>query len=137
MLVLFDLPSLYATTDRPGVDKGWSTIVPPPGEWWLAPSDPAAAQPMLRGQGVPRCAVVVRDEVEADRQTNPVNAGMQGAMLLVTGAALVLAAVGFAATTASLARTRHHENAILLGIGYAARHGSVASSPLSVSASSC
>jgi len=115
--VLFDLPTLYATTDRPGVDKGWPTIVPAPREWWLAPSDPAAAAAALRGEGVRPDAVVVRTEVEAARRTNPVNAGMQGAMLLVTGAALVLAAVGFAATTASLARTRHHENAILLALG--------------------
>ncbi|EAP99705.1 putative membrane protein [Janibacter sp. HTCC2649] len=115
--VLFDLPTLYATTDRPGVDQGWPTIVPPPREWWLAPSDSAAAAKELRGVGVRPDAVVVRAEVEASRRTNPVNAGMQGAMLLVTGAALVLAAVGFAATTASLARTRHHENAILLALG--------------------
>lgn len=115
--VLFDLPTLYATTDRPGVDKGWPTVVPTPREWWLAPSDPAAAAATLRGQGVRPDAVVVRAEVEAARAANPVNAGLQGAMLLVTGAALVLAAVGFAATTASLARTRHHENAILLALG--------------------
>ncbi|MFC7487958.1 FtsX-like permease family protein [Knoellia sp. CPCC 206453] len=115
--VLFDLPTLYATTDRPGIDEGWPTIVPRPREWWLAPSDPVAAAKVLRGDGVRSDAVVVRAEVEAARRTNPVNAGMQGAMLLVTGAALVLAAVGFAATTASLARARHHENAILLALG--------------------
>ncbi|MFC7489315.1 MULTISPECIES: FtsX-like permease family protein [unclassified Knoellia] len=115
--VIIDLPTLYATTDRPGVDKGWPTAVPTPGEWWLAPVDTGAAVEVLRGRGVRSDAVVVREDVEAARRANPVNAGMQGAMLLVTGAALVLAAVGFAATTASLARTRHHENAILLALG--------------------
>ena len=42
---------------------------------------------------------------------------MRAAMLLVTGAALVLAAVGFAATTAALGRTRRRENAVLLALG--------------------
>lgn len=115
--VLIDLPTLYVTTDRPGVDKGWPTLVPTPREWWLAPTGHAASIDVLEQNGLPNGALVDRVRVEATRQANPVNAGMQAAMLLVTGAALVLAAVGFAATTASLARTRHHENAILLALG--------------------
>ena len=61
--------------------------------------------------------VAVRTDLVAERSANPVNAGMRAAMLLVTGAALVLAAVGFAATTAALGRTRRRENAVLLALG--------------------
>ena len=61
--------------------------------------------------------MAVRTDLVAERAANPVNAGMRAAMLLVTGAALVLAAVGFAATTAALGRTRRRENAVLLALG--------------------
>ncbi|KGN39576.1 FtsX-like permease family protein [Knoellia subterranea] len=115
--ILLDLPTFYATTGYAGTELAWPSVAPVPREWWLAPTDGPRAATALREAGVLAAALVVRDDVEAGRRSNPVNAGMQAAMLLVTGAALVLAAVGFAATTASLARARHHDNAILLALG--------------------
>lgn len=115
--MLYDLPTFFATTEAPGSMTSWPQSVPTPREWWLARSDSGAAATTLREAGVPTDVTTLRNDVEQGRRANPVNAGMQAAMLLVTGAALVLAAVGFAATTASLARARHHENAILLALG--------------------
>ena len=111
--VVVDLPTVLAVGD--GGEQSTSPVEPQ--EWWVDPVSPDAfvdAVPAHLPAGV---AVVVRSDLVAERAANPVNAGMRAAMLLVTGAALVLAAVGFAATTAALGRTRRRENAVLLALG--------------------
>jgi hypothetical protein len=115
--VVLDLPTVLAVGDAPGTDRRWSSHVVEPQEWWLDPvSTPAVAEAVRTGMPA-GTTVVVRSDVAAQRSANPVNAGMRAAMLLVTAAALVLAAVGFAATTAALGRTRRRENAVLLALG--------------------
>ena len=111
--VVVDLPTVLAMAD--GGEP--STIPVEPQEWWVAPVSAPAVEAAVRTELPAGVAVVVRSDLVADRVANPVNAGMRAAMLLVTGAALVLAAVGFAATTAALGRTRRRENAVLLALG--------------------
>jgi hypothetical protein len=111
--VLVDLPTVQATPQQ-GVRP--STVVRP-GELWADPPDPEAAAAAVRAEVPYGTTVVVRSEVEDERLANPVNAGMRAAMALVTLAAVLLAAVGFAATTAALGRARRHENAVLHALG--------------------
>ena len=115
--VVVDLPTVLAAGDVPTAERRPSTRVVEPQEWWLDPVSPGAVAEAVR-TGMPvGTTVVIRPDVVAERAANPVNAGMRAAMSLVTGAALVLAAVGFAATTAALGRTRRRENAVLLALG--------------------
>ncbi|WP_377643670.1 FtsX-like permease family protein [Oryzobacter terrae] len=114
--VLLDLPTVLATPDPPTADRRLSTRVLEPTEWWLAPTRPVDAE-ALRARLPGGSTVTLRSEVVDERLANPVNAGMRASMLLVTVAALVLAAVGFAATTAALGRERRRENAVLLALG--------------------
>lgn len=93
------------------------TSAVPPGEFWAAPADPGSAAAAVRAEAPFGTTVVVRSEVGDERLTNPVNAGMRAAMALVTLASVLLAAVGFAATTAALGRARRHENAVLHALG--------------------
>ncbi len=88
------------------------------GEYWLDPADPAAARAQLRDE--PRLADTVtdRDEVLAGRRAGSVNAGMRTAMGLLTLAALVLAALGFAAATTALRGARQHDGVILTALGF-------------------
>jgi len=111
--VVVDLPTVLAMGD--GGDPSSSPVEPQ--EWWVDPVSEPAVEAAVRTQLPAGVSVVVRSDVVAERAANPVNAGMRAAMLLVTGAALVLAAVGFAATTAALGRTRRRENAVLLALG--------------------
>jgi hypothetical protein len=111
--VLLDLPTVQATPQQ-GVRP--STVVVP-GEFWADPPDPGAAAAAVQADAPFGTTVVVRDEVAAERRANPVNAGMRAAMALVTLAAVLLAGVGFAATTAALGRARRHENAVLHALG--------------------
>jgi hypothetical protein len=116
--IVLDLPTLGAAPETVGGgSEQRSRAVYVPGEWWADPIDPEAAAATVRGAAPYGSTVVVRDEVVTERLANPVNAGMRSAMLLVTLASVVLAAVGFAATTAALGRTRRHENAVLLALG--------------------
>lgn len=115
--VVVDLPTVLAVGDVPTADRRPSNRVVEPQEWWVDPVSPAAVVDAVR-TGMPvGTTVVVRPDVVAERAANPVNAGMRAAMSLVTAAALVIAAVGFAATTAALGRTRRRENAVLLALG--------------------
>lgn len=114
--VLLDLPTLLVTGDPPTADRRLSTRVLEPAEWWLAPQRAVDGDALRRV--LPNGSTIeVRSAIVAERLDNPVNAGMRAAMLLVTGAALVLAAVGFGATTAALGRERRRENAVLLALG--------------------
>ena len=111
--VVVDLPTVLALGD------GGSPSTRPvePSEWWLDPVSVPAVRDAVRTRLPAGVTLAVRSDLVAERDANPVNAGMRAAMLLVTGAALVLAAVGFAATTAALGRTRRRENAVLLALG--------------------
>ena len=115
--VVVDLPTVLAMGDVPTGERRPSTRVVEPQEWWVDPVDPAAVVDAVR-TGMPvGSTVLVRPDIVAERAANPVNAGMRAAMTLVTAAALVIAAVGFAATTAALGRARRRENAVLLALG--------------------
>ncbi len=114
--VVLDLPTVLSTADPPTADRRLSSRVLEPTEWWLAPARPLDVE-ALRAQLPGGSTVALRTEVVEERLANPVNAGMRASMLLVTAAALVLAAVGFAATTAALGRERRRENAVLLALG--------------------
>ena len=96
--VVVDLPTVLALGD--GGAPSTRPVEPRSGGSTRCPCPPCG-MPCAPGcrPGSP-CAV--RTDLVAERAANPVNAGMRAAMLLVTGAALVLAAVGFAATTAAL-----------------------------------
>jgi len=111
--VVVDLPTVLAMGDGGSP----STRPAEPQEWWVDPVSVPAVQDAVRTRLPAGVTVAVRTDLVAERSANPVNAGMRAAMLLVTGAALVLAAVGFAATTAALGRTRRRENAVLLALG--------------------
>ena len=114
--VVLDLPTVLSTADPPTADRRLSSRVLEPTEWWLAPARPLDVE-ALRTQLPGGSTVALRTQVVEERLANPVNAGMRASMLLVTAAALVLAAVGFAATTAALGRERRRENAVLLALG--------------------
>jgi hypothetical protein len=111
--ILVDLPTVQAFAEQ-GVR---SPTIASPGEFWADPADPEAAAEAVRAEVPYGTAVVVRSEVAEERLTNPVNAGMRAAMVLVTLASVLLAAVGFAATTAALGGARRHENSVLLALG--------------------
>lgn len=117
--IVVDLPSVMAASAGKGTAQR-QVSVPPVQEWWLDPTDPVAAAARLAPGLAEGSDVVSRSGLVAERLRNPVNNGLRSAMALVTAAALVLAAVGFAATTAALSRTRRHENAILLALGVSA-----------------
>ncbi|QKE85379.1 FtsX-like permease family protein [Arthrobacter sp. NEB 688] len=116
--ILLDLPTVEAAPDRVGGGSDVrSRLVLDPQEWWAAPADPARAAAAVRA-GLPYGTTLeVEDEAVAERLRDPVNAGMRSAMLLVTLASVLLAGVGFAASTAALGRARRHENAVLLALG--------------------
>ncbi|WP_392545040.1 FtsX-like permease family protein [Oryzobacter telluris] len=114
--VLVDLPTVSVLGEPPASDRRLSSRPLEPSEWWLAPRAAVDAEALL-GELPGGSTLALRSDVVGDRLDNPVNAGMRAAMLLVTAAALVLAAVGFAATTAALGRERRRENAVLLALG--------------------
>ncbi|MBM6399095.1 FtsX-like permease family protein [Phycicoccus sonneratiae] len=116
--ILLDLPTVEATPERVGGGSDVrSRSVFEPQEWWAAPADPEAAARAVRAEAPYGTTVLVADEEAAQRRGDPVNAGMRSAMLLVTLASVLLAGVGFAASTAALGRARRHENAVLLALG--------------------
>ncbi|PKW28005.1 FtsX-like permease family protein [Phycicoccus duodecadis] len=118
--VLLDLLTVLATGEGGTADRRPSLRVVEPTEWWVAPGgalDVDALRSALPGGST----VTTTAAVLAERTADPVNAGMRAAMLLVTGAALLLAAVGLGATTAALGRERRRENAVLLALGASPR----------------
>ncbi len=116
--VLLDLPTVEATPERVGGGSDVrSRTVFDPQEWWAAPADVGAAARAVRAEAPYGTTVLVADEEVRERRADPVNAGMRSAMLLVTLASVLLAGVGFAASTAALGRARRHENAVLLALG--------------------
>ncbi|MBR7742888.1 hypothetical protein KC207_06235 [Phycicoccus sp. BSK3Z-2] len=115
--VALDLATVAATPEAGAPGSFRSRTVLEPGEWWSAPADVEAAAAQVRADAAYGTRVVVRDELVAERRADPVNAGMRSAMALVAGASLVLAAVGFAASSTALARRRRAENGVLVALG--------------------
>ncbi|MFB7293917.1 FtsX-like permease family protein [Actinacidiphila glaucinigra] len=93
-----------------------------PGEWWIATAQGAAPQvaAALRARG-DITSLLVRDEVRAQLQRDPLGAGPLSALLAVAVAAAVLASVGFAAAAVGTMRERAQELALLSALGAARR----------------
>lgn len=91
----------------------------PPREFWLAPDDLTSAMADLREDPTTASGVRSAETVASLRRSSPVHAGLTAALLLVGAAAVLLAALGFAATTAAIGRTRRHESAVLHALGLA------------------
>ncbi|WP_405704441.1 FtsX-like permease family protein [Streptomyces sp. NBC_00069] len=95
--------------------------LPPPTEWWLpaASADdprPARAAAELRsGAGLQK--VQLREEVAAELLDDPLSAGPQSALAALAVACAVLAAIGFAASSAAAARERTREFTVLSALG--------------------
>ncbi|KAB7743274.1 FtsX-like permease family protein [Nostocoides sp. F2B08] len=90
-----------------------------PREVWLDPVDVDAAESALADDPAAAATIVSVERLEADRLSSPVHAGMRAALQLVGVAATALAALGFAATTAAVGRTRRQESAVLHALGLA------------------
>lgn len=119
--VLADLATLQAAAGAalPNDPEGLRILTA--GEFWLDPSDPAAARTRLADE--PRLAAEItdRETLLAGRRAGSVNSGMRTAMGLLTIAALVLAALGFAAATTALRGARQHDGVILTALGFGPR----------------
>ncbi|MEV6733205.1 MULTISPECIES: ABC transporter permease [unclassified Streptomyces] len=95
--------------------------LPPPTEWWLpaASADdprPAQAAAELRsGAGLQK--VQLREEVATELLDDPLSAGPQSALAALAVACAVLAAIGFAASSAAAARERTREFTVLSALG--------------------
>lgn len=91
-----------------------------PGEWWLFTADGKTAEvaAALRARGdTDPAGIVVRDEVAQRLRDDPLGSGPQAALLGAAVAAALLAAVGFAVSTAGALRERAGEFAVLRALG--------------------
>lgn len=92
-----------------------------PTEWWLpaaSTADPApgrAAAELRAGARTER--VQLREEITAGLLDDPLSAGPQSALAALAAACAVLAAIGFATSTAAERRARGREFSILLALG--------------------
>ncbi|MCK2219889.1 FtsX-like permease family protein [Actinomadura sp. ATCC 31491] len=93
----------------------------PATEWWLAAADPAPARAALRERPAWDVTVVDERELAAALQDDPLASGLQGALMLGFGAALVFAALGFLVNAAVAARERRAEFAVLRALGTGSR----------------
>ncbi|MER5766329.1 ABC transporter permease [Streptomyces sp. NPDC001985] len=92
----------------------------PPTEWWLftEPGAAAGVASALRDRAeLDSGQILVRDEIAAALQDDPLGAGPQSALLAVAIAAGALAAVGFAVSTVGALRERSAEFAVLRALG--------------------
>jgi hypothetical protein len=121
--VLVDLGALQGAESL--ASQGATAALSPlePTEWWLAPrsGDTVDLHDALADHPDLATEVVDRDELATQRSGQSVNAGLRGAMQLVSVAALALAAIGFAATTVTLGRLRRSESAVLAALGLSPR----------------
>ncbi|MFD3700405.1 FtsX-like permease family protein [Streptomyces sp. NPDC058646] len=104
---------------------------PPPTEWWLpavSATDPvpARAAAALR-EGTRSERVELREEVVARLLDDPLSAGPQSALAALAAACAVLAAIGFATSTAAERRVRGREFSVLLALGTPRRSLALAS----------
>ncbi|MFJ5273869.1 FtsX-like permease family protein [Streptomyces sp. NPDC088358] len=92
-----------------------------PTEWWLrpdSPSDSAGIATALRARpDLDPGQIVVRDEIAAELRDDPFGAAPQAAFTAAAGAAVVLAALGFAVSAAGALRERNAEFAVLRALG--------------------
>ncbi|MER7822380.1 ABC transporter permease [Streptomyces sp. NPDC096097] len=102
-----------------------------PTEWWL-PADsaadpvPARAAAQLRdGARIER--VQLREEITERLLDDPLSAGPQSALAALAAACAVLAAIGFATSTAAERRVRGREFSVLLALGTPRRSLALAS----------
>ncbi|AQZ65697.1 ABC transporter integral membrane protein [[Actinomadura] parvosata subsp. kistnae] len=93
----------------------------PATEWWLAAGDTAPAVAALGGH--PEWDVTALDQraLAAALRDDPLASGLQGALMLGFGAALVFAVLGFLVNAAVAARERLAEFAILRALGVSSR----------------
>ncbi|MEY9949845.1 FtsX-like permease family protein [Kitasatospora sp. GAS1066B] len=115
-----------ATMDRALAGAGGQPVGP--NEWWLpstGPGDPVPAQAAakLRAGTVP-AQLDLDDQQLATMRDDPLSAAPQSALLALTVAAAVLAAIGFAAAAVGAAGERAGEFAVLRALG--ARHRQLA-----------
>ncbi|MFF7634280.1 FtsX-like permease family protein [Kitasatospora sp. NPDC008050] len=121
-------PTTALMVDLPTVDQMLSanaSLTLPPTEWWLpgtGPTDPAPAQAAaaLRAGTVP-AQLQVYQELVSGLRDDPLGAAPQSALLALTVAAAVLAAIGFAAAAVGAAGERAAEFAVLRALGTAHR----------------
>lgn len=94
----------------------------PPDGWWVAtePGSTAKVAGRLRDKPVVD-SVLVRDELAEELRDDPLNSGARTALTAIAAAAAVLAATGFAVSTAGAARERAGEFAILRALGASQR----------------
>ncbi|MGW9072612.1 FtsX-like permease family protein [Streptomyces yangpuensis] len=93
----------------------------PPTEWWLPATSaadpvPARAAAELRA-GVRTERVQLREEITDRLLDDPLSAGPQSALAALAVACAVLAAIGFATSTAAERRVRGREFSVLLALG--------------------
>ncbi|MFG2988179.1 FtsX-like permease family protein [Streptomyces sp. NPDC048257] len=102
-----------------------------PTEWWL-PADsaadpiPARAAAQLR-EGARIERVQLREEITERLLDDPLSAGPQSALAALAAACAVLAAIGFATSTAAERRVRGREFSVLLALGTPRRSLALAS----------
>ncbi|WP_030893383.1 ABC transporter permease [Streptomyces sp. NRRL F-5053] len=114
--LMFDLAAL----DRALADRDGTLLEPR--TWWVATRDGATAHVARALRDQPALgAVHVRDETADALHTDPLGAGPRSALSAVAVAAAVLAATGFAVSTAAAARTRAREHAVLRALGTSRR----------------
>ncbi|WP_051734436.1 MULTISPECIES: ABC transporter permease [Streptomyces] len=94
---------------------------PAPTEWWLPATSaadpvPARAAAELRA-GVRTERVQLREEITDRLLDDPLSAGPQSALAALAVACAVLAAIGFATSTAAERRVRGREFSVLLALG--------------------
>ncbi|MET9836256.1 ABC transporter permease [Streptomyces virginiae] len=94
---------------------------PAPTEWWLPATSaadpvPARAAAELRA-GVRTERVQLREEITGRLLDDPLSAGPQSALAALAVACAVLAAIGFASSTAAERRVRGREFSVLLALG--------------------
>ncbi|MGV9307522.1 FtsX-like permease family protein [Nonomuraea sp. NPDC003727] len=115
--VLVDLPTL--------ADRNLLTVTAPPRvtEWWAATrdGDPSAAVAALAAHPGWSSHVVDRQAVFAELRDDPLAGGLQGALLIGFGAAVIFAGLGFAVSAAVAARERAAELGLLHALGVSFR----------------
>ncbi|MFD9369465.1 FtsX-like permease family protein [Streptomyces sp. NPDC060020] len=103
----------------------------PPTEWWLPAASaadpvPARAATALRA-GSRTERVELREEITARLLEDPLSAGPQSALAALAAACAVLAAIGFATSSAAERRVRGREFSVLLALGTPRRSLALAS----------
>ncbi|TRW42809.1 ABC transporter permease, partial [Georgenia yuyongxinii] len=128
--IVADLPSLVARGLDPADLRTTAAALAAPDrvtQWWLGlpesadGTDASAVAEALREALPPGTVVADRAAAAAELAADPLAAGMSQALLLVTGAALVLAVIGFAVTTVVLMNRQRGELAVLYALGAAPR----------------